>query len=62
MKSVRVIFEAIVDDDQIKDETDAQDDGFDCLEDAVSCDGLDALIMGSYEYTTEFEVLDLGED
>ena len=58
MKKVRVILEAIVPDHLIKDEEDILAE-YDSYDDAVSYDGLDALIDGSYEYTAHCEILDV---
>lgn len=58
MKRVRVTFEAIVDDEQIKSNDDVMADGFEDLEDAILTDGLDGVIDGSYSYTTSWEITD----
>lgn len=58
MKKVIVTYEAIVPDEDLKDEADMLD-CYDCLNDAVDCEGLDALIDASYEYTVHFEILDV---
>lgn len=55
MKRVKVLFEALVEDDQIKseDELDYID-----YEEAVSIGGIDEIIEGSFEYTVGVFVLD----
>lgn len=61
MKKVRVILEAIVPDYLIRDEEDILDE-YGSLDDAVACDGLDAIIDGSYEYTSRCEIVDTEEE
>ena len=56
MKRVRITFEAIVDDEQIKSIKDIQDEGFDDLEDAITTDGLEGVIKGSYTYAIKWEI------
>jgi len=58
MKRVRVTFEAIVDDEQIKSKEDIEVEGFEDIEDAILTDGLEGVIDGSYSYTTSWEILD----
>lgn len=59
MKRVKITFEAIVEDEQIKQETDIFADGFEDLEDAIMTDGLDGVIDGSYEYSVDWEISDV---
>lgn len=59
MKKVKITYEAIVEDEQVKSEDDVLLEGFDNLADAVSSDGLDGIIDGSYEWSVNFEVLDM---
>lgn len=56
MKRVRITFEAIVEDEQIKSIEDIQNEGFDDLEDAITTDGLEGVIEGSYTYSTKWEI------
>lgn len=56
MKIVKILYEILIDDDQLKDETDVRVDGFEDYADAVSCDGIDAIIDGSYEYVVKVDV------
>lgn len=58
MKKVRVILEAVVPEWQLKNEEDILEE-YDSLNDAVDYDGLDAIIIGSYEYTAHCEILDV---
>lgn len=60
MKKVRVTYEAIVPEYGLKEMEDILED-YDSLEDAVSCEGLDGVIDGSYEYTVRCEILDMEE-
>ena len=58
MKKVRVTFEAIGDDEQIKSKEDIEAEGFEDIEDAILTDGLEGVIDGSYSYTTSWEILE----
>ena len=61
MKRVRVIYEAIVDDDKVKSEEDVIAEGFDDLEDAILTDGLDSVINGSYEFLVDWEIAEVAD-
>lgn len=61
MKRVRVIYEAIVDDDKVKSEEDVIAEGFDDLEDAILTDGLDSVINGSYEFFVDWEIAEVAD-
>ncbi len=58
LKKVRVVFESIVEEWQIKDETEILED-YDSYHDAVACDGLDAIINGSYDYQAYCKISDV---
>lgn len=59
MKRVRISYVAIVDDEQIKSEDDVIADGFEDLEDAIITDGLDGVILDSYNYEIDWEISDV---
>ena len=61
MKKVRVICEAIVPEHLIRDVADILDD-YDSLNDAVACEGLNAIIDGSYDYTSRCEIVGVEEN
>lgn len=61
MKKVKIIFEAIVDESLLRDEDDILSE-YGTFDAAATIDGLDAFIDGSYEYTTEFSIVDVRED
>ena len=61
MKKVKIVFEAIVDEELLRDEDDILSE-YGSLEDAASLDGLDGFIDGSYEYTTKFSIVEVRED
>jgi hypothetical protein len=61
MKKVRVIYEAIVPEEQLKDEYDILCE-YDSLNEAADLEELDAFIDGSYEYEVKFEIFDVEKE
>lgn len=59
MKRVRVILEAVVEDEQIKEKSDLFSDGYDGYEDAIISEGLDGIIDGSFEYNVTYDISDV---
>lgn len=61
MKKVIITYEAIVDDSLFRDEDDILSE-YGTFDAAVTIDGLDAFIDGSYEYTTNFSIVEVNEE
>lgn len=61
MKKVRVTYEAIVEDNQIKSKDEILADGYEDVEDAIVGDGLRGVIYGMYEYSVDWEITDVEE-
>lgn len=61
MKKVIITYEAIVDEDLLRDEDDILSE-YDSFEEAASIEGLCAFIDGSYKYTTKFWIVEVRED
>ena len=61
MKRVKILYEALVEDDQLKSEEDLQSEGYIDYEEAVSIGGIDEIIDGSFEYTMNVFVFDEDE-
>lgn len=58
MKRVKVLFEALVEDDQLKSEEELKEEDYIDYEDAAAMGGLNEIVKGSYEYNVSVFVFD----